>query len=139
MTEVNERNVDGFLANFKNFSEDAAIQQMRMIDSRACAGARLVYDSRVNVIYDPLKKKWDFLSGISRVVPCGPNVGNGNSLLTNVSSGASMTALVVGKTKRATKVEYGAFLGALMRGEKEWKLPAAPKAHRASRGDDYVR
>lgn len=139
MTEVNEENVETFLSAFKNFSEDAAIQQMRMIDSRACGTNRLVYDSRVNVIYDPLKKKWDFLSGISRVVPCGHDVANGNSLLTNVSSGASMTALVVGKTKRATKVEYGEFLSAMMRGKTEW-VPPAPKAHRHhADGGDWVR
>lgn len=141
MTEVNEANVESFLAGFRNFSEDAAIQQMRMIDSRACGTNRLVYDSRVNVIYDPLKKRWDFLSGISRVVPCGPHVGNGNSLLTNVSSGASMTALVVGRTKRATRVEYGEFLSAMMRGGTEWSVPA-PKSCRCQGhdgGDDRLR
>lgn len=124
MTALTDENLEDFLKNYQGFSEDAAIQQMRMIDSRDCGEYNLVYDTRINVIYDILNDQWEFLSGISRVVPCGPNVLNGNSLLTNVSSGAEMTALVVGQKKSENeKMVEGRMLKAMNEGKANYDVP----------------
>jgi hypothetical protein len=99
---------------------------MRFVDARDLGdNRRLVYDTRINVIYDPVKNEWDFLSGMSRSVPCGPDVQNGNSLLTNVSMGAEISPLIMGHVKKGadrSKMTFGPLLGALMRGEREVKI-----------------
>ncbi len=108
------------LKKFDSFSEDASIQQMRLIDSRPIQEGRLVYDTRLNVLYNEKSRKWEFISGISRAVPCGASVTNGNSLLTNISSGAEISPLIVGKsrTKGARdKMVFGPLLKALLDGK----------------------
>jgi len=111
------------LDKFDSFNEDTAVQQMRFVDARHLGGDnRLVYDTRINVLYDPLAERWEFLSGISRSVACGPNVASGNSLLTNISAGAEVSPLIMGHTRRHESlgaVTYGPLLTALMRGENE--------------------
>ncbi len=109
------------LGKFASFSQDASIQQMRVIDARELKpGVKLVYDTRINVLYDAMKKKWNIISGISRCVPCGPDVGNGNSLLTNISSGAEVAPLVIGKAKEIkSPMRLGPLLSALMDGRTE--------------------
>ncbi len=108
------------LKKFDSFEEDASIQQMRLIDSRPIEAGRLVYDTRLNVLYNEKSKKWEFISGISRAVPCGPKVTNGNSLLTNISSGAEISPLITGKTRSKSakdKMVFGPLLKALMDGK----------------------
>ena len=108
---------------FDSFNEDTAIQQLRYVDARSLGEEkRLVYDTRINVLYDPLKKKWEFLSGMSRSVPCGPTVENGNSLLTNVSMGAEISPLIMGHVKAGadrSQIKYGPLLDAMMKGKTE--------------------
>ena len=108
---------------FKSFKDDAAIQQLRVIDARPIDdGGRLVYDTRINVLYDALKKEWRLLSGISRCVPCGKE-GDGNSLLTNVSSGANISPLILGTTaKIKAPMRFGPLLDAMNQGRTEWAL-----------------
>ncbi len=125
MVLINESNKKSYLDEFKDFKEDASIQQLRLIDSRAIKQGRLVYDTRINVIYNELEEKWHFLSGISRCVPCGKEVENGNSLLTNVSSGAQMAPLAMGMVKPGQtreKMTFGAMMNALLDGETETYL-----------------
>jgi len=124
MVLINEDNLEQYLKEFDNFSEDAAIQQMRMIDSRTLkSGNKLVYDTRINVLYNPLEKKWNFISGISRVVPCGENITNGNTLLTNVSSGAFMSPLIMGYQKKENpSIEFGPIAKAIKEGRTELTL-----------------
>jgi hypothetical protein len=110
------------LKEFDHFTEDASIQQMRLIDARPLAEGKLVYDTRINVLYNEKKKVWEILSGISRVVKCGPTVTNGNSLLTNVSSGAEIAPLIIGKRKAKTSKEgmtFGPLLGTMLAGKTE--------------------
>jgi hypothetical protein len=111
------------LETFKSFKDDAAIQQLRVIDARPIDdGRRLVYDTRINVLYDALKKEWRLLSGISRCVPCGKE-GDGNSLLTNVSSGANISPLILGTAEKIqAPMRFGPLLDALNKGQTEWKL-----------------
>ncbi|MCK5682548.1 hypothetical protein KAJ27_00440 [bacterium] len=124
MIHVTEENLAEHLKVFENFTEDAAIQQMRLIDSRFLpSGNKLVYDTRINVLYDPMANEWKFISGLSRVVPCGPKIDNGNTLLTNVSSGAFMAPLVIGKTKEKNdKVNYGPIATAIIEGKTELEI-----------------
>ncbi len=114
------------LAKLDDFNEDTAVQQMRYVDARDLGdGKRLVYDTRINVLYDPLEQRWEFLSGISRSVPCGPDVENGNSLLTNISMGAEISPLIMGRLRPGRElgdVSYGPLLAAMMRGETETKI-----------------
>jgi hypothetical protein len=121
MELVDDGNLEKILGGFENYRADAAIQQMRIIDARAMKnGEKLVYDTRINCFYNPGTKTWKTVSGISRTVPCGPEVKSGNTLLTNVSSGAHMSPLVMGKMKKKTDtMEFGPMLEALMKGKHE--------------------
>lgn len=122
MITMDDSNLPEHLAVFEDYKQDAAIQQLRVIDSRNIApDERLVYDTRINVLYNELEKKWHFISGMSRTVPCGPKVTNGNSLLTNVSSGAHMSPLAIGYTKNGNTdgMIFGPLLKALMDGKTE--------------------
>ncbi len=113
------------LAAFDDFKEDTAIQQLRLIDSREIKEGRLVYDTRINVLYNPLKDRWQVLSGISRSVPCGPSLEKGNSLLTNISAGAEIAPLILGKSKKDADLDdlvFGPLAEALMAGETETKV-----------------
>ena len=124
MVVIPTAEIDQTLEQFKTFKEDAAIQQMRVIDARNLSDHRLVYDTRINVLYNVKKKEWEFVSGMSRVVPCGPQVDNGNTLLTNVSSGAEMAPLVFGHLKPGAKLdedEMGPLMKtSLVKGETTW-------------------
>ncbi|MBN2382083.1 hypothetical protein JXQ70_04285 [bacterium] len=106
------------LEQFNNYQEDASLQQLRMIDARDLNdGNKLVYDTRINVLYQPDSKKWVFLSGISRSVKCGPDVEKGNSLLTNISSGAEVAPLIIGHLKNKAdrnKLNFGPLLTQMM-------------------------
>ena len=122
MVSVNKRNEKKHLKEFENYSEDASIQQLRMIDSREIGDKnRLVYDTRINALYNEDEDKWHLISGISRCVPCGDGVESGNSLLTNVSSGAEMSVLIMGKSKPGAKdkMTFGPMLTAMMAGKTE--------------------
>ncbi|OQA16211.1 MAG: hypothetical protein BWY64_02629 [bacterium ADurb.Bin363] len=125
MILVDEKNEEKYLSEFENFKEDAAIQQMRIIDARDLGDdKRLVYDTRINALYNEDEKKWHLISGISRSVPCGPKVANGNSLLTNVSSGAEISILIMGRSKKGTKsrMNFGPLLSTMIAGRKEMKI-----------------
>lgn len=120
MIVIDESNRAKELDTFKDFKEDASIQQLRLIDSRNIEPKRLVYDTRINVIYNERDKEWKFLSGISRCVPCGETVSNGNSLLTNISSGAEIAPLVMGNVKpgqNKSKMTFGPMMSALIEGK----------------------
>jgi hypothetical protein len=121
MAFVDDNNLEEVLKGFNNFREDSAIQQMRMIDARGLENdEKLVYDTRINCFYNPQTKKWKTVSGISRTVPCGLNLENGNTLLTNVSSGAHMSPLIMGKMKkRVDTMNFAPMLSALMNGKTE--------------------
>jgi len=114
------------LQKFNDFDEDTAIQQLRYTDARDLGNnKRLAYDTRINVIYDPVNNKWDFLSGMSRSVPCGPTVENGNSLLTNVSMGAEISPLIMGYVKPGadrSEIKYGPLLDAMVEGKTETEI-----------------
>ncbi|MFH1230574.1 MAG: hypothetical protein V1709_03665 [Planctomycetota bacterium] len=125
MVLIKKNELNKYLNGFKNFKENTAIQQMRMIDARDIGkNNRLVYDTRINALYNEGKKKWDFISGISRSVPCGPKVKSGNSLLTNVSSGAEISPLIMGYTKgkKSKLMKFGPLLTAMLDGKTVWKL-----------------
>jgi len=124
MILIDEKDTDKYLAEFENFTEDAAIQQLRIIDARELdAKNRLVYDTRINALYNEDEKKWHLISGISRSVPCGPDVANGNSLLTNVSSGAEISILIMGRSKVGKeKMNFGPLLTAMVAGKSECKF-----------------
>ncbi len=111
---------------FENFKEDTAVQQLRFIDARDIENNRkLVYDTRINALYDPELKKWEFISGISRVVPCGVDVDNGNSLLTNITSGAEIAPLVIGYTKNPEfkkTLNFGPLISQILKGSDELYL-----------------
>ncbi|MHC4778499.1 MAG: ATP-grasp domain-containing protein [Planctomycetota bacterium] len=123
MLPLSGKEISASLAEFKDFKEDAAIQQLRIIDARPLEGGkRLAYDTRINVIYDAMKDSWTFLSGISRCVPCGSE-GDGNSLLTNVSSGAHVSPLIMGTAKEVKKpMSFGPLLESMLEGRGEWEL-----------------
>lgn len=121
MVVLKTKEMEEELSKFNSFNEDTAIQQMRYVDARNLGeGKRLVYDTRINVLYDPLNEKWEFLSGMSRSVACGAGVESGNSLLTNVSMGAEISPLIMGHVKPGvdrSPIQYGPLLTALMNGE----------------------
>jgi hypothetical protein len=114
------------LKKFDSFNEDTAIQQMRFVDARDLGeGKKLAYDTRINVLYDSKNKKWEFLSGMSRSVPCGKTVENGNSLLTNVSMGAEISPLIMGHLKKGadrSEMTFGPLLSALNKGNTEVEI-----------------
>lgn len=100
------------LKQFADFKEDTSIQQLRYPDAKLLqSGKRLVYDTRINVIYNPKLEKWQFISGISRSVKCGKDIpqDKGNSLLTNVSSGAEIAPLIMGYTKKGESRDHMLF------------------------------
>lgn len=110
MELLDEEKLNNELQIFRNFKEDTSIQQLRFPDAKVLSeNERLVYDTRINVVYLPVEKKWIFVSGISRSVKCGPNVERGNSLLTNVSSGAEVAPLVMGYTKKGHSRDHMLF------------------------------
>lgn len=101
MELLDEERLNEELKIFENFKEDTSIQQLRFPDAKTLSQEeKLVYDTRINTVYNPAEEKWVFVSGISRSVKCGHNVKKGNSLLTNVSSGAEVAPLVMGYTKK---------------------------------------
>jgi len=106
------------LQEFNNYQEDASLQQLRMIDARDLKdGNKLVYDTRINVLYQPDTNKWKVISGISRSVKCGLNVEKGNSLLTNITAGAEVAPLIIGHLKEKSsreKLNFGPLLTQLM-------------------------
>jgi len=121
MILITEESLPNYLKEIENLSVDATVQQLRTIDARKLSEEkRLVYDTRINVLFNARKGEWEFISGISRCVPCGENIENGNSLLTNVSSGAELAPLVMGESKEEVKeFTFGPLLSALMEGKKE--------------------
>jgi hypothetical protein len=117
MIILDETKLKEELQKFRNYSEDASIQQLRLIDARKLSDGKLVYDTRINVLYQPDRNKWKFLSGISRVVKCGEQVKKGNSLLTNITSGAEIAPIIMGNLKDSeykNKLLFGPLLDALM-------------------------
>lgn len=126
MILLDDKELQEELKRFDDFKEDTSIQQLRLTDARVLdEERRLVYDSRINVLYNPLKKEWQFLSGISRVVACGPKVKNGNSLLTNISSGAEIAPLIMGYSKKEELPDYiklGPLMEALYNGYNEVRI-----------------
>jgi hypothetical protein len=116
--------VDADLQRFTDFTEDTAVQQLRIIDARDLGGGKsLAYDTRINVLYDAMQKKWNIISGISRSVPCGPDVESGNSLLTNISAGAEVAPLILGTADRVqSPMRFGPLLSAIMEGRTEWEI-----------------
>jgi hypothetical protein len=121
MKALRGKEVGEALDMFKDFHEDAAIQQLRVIDARPLDDVqRLVYDTRINVIYDAMLRQWRFLSGISRCVPCGRE-GDGNSLLTNVTSGAHISPLIMGTAEKVGEpMRFGPLLETMLGGGTEW-------------------
>jgi len=114
------------LNKFTSFNEDASIQQLRFIDARVLPDGRLVYDTRINVLFQPLTKTWIYLSGISRVVKCGPQVTRGNTLLTNITSGAEISPLILGRAKSRDNISYaqpGPMLKALLNQQQDFYIP----------------
>ncbi len=125
-----------FLAPLQNLAADTVIQQLRVIDSRPIgSGVKLAYDLRVNLLFNAMEKSWTIISGISRGVPMGldiesdaraegsiPLLGQGNSLLTNVSSGAHIAPLIMGTTaeENMKAMTFGSLLTALNQGENIW-------------------
>lgn len=128
MTIMTEENFDDYLAQFDNFHADTAIQQMRIADARPIEeGNRLVYDTRINVLYDAVKKEWNFVSGLSRTVPCGPDIDNGNSLLTNVTAGAHLSPLMLGYSDgKDMSINVGPLNQAIQDGKTELTIADLP-------------
>ena len=123
---MDEKALESELQKFDSFEDDASVQQLRLIDARPLTDGKLVYDTRINVIYNPKTKTWDVLSGISRVVKCGVNVTTGNSLLTNISSGAEIAPLIIGKTKPGTSRDnmvFGPEMSAILQSKTELDVP----------------
>ncbi|MBN1878718.1 hypothetical protein JW823_01280 [bacterium] len=123
MIHLNEDEVRKELDALKNFNEDTAVQQLRLVDARVLGpDKRLVYDTRINALYNAEFDTWDFVSGMSRSVPCGPGVSNGNSLLTNISSGAEVSPLVLGHLRSPEgkkDLTFGPLLQAILDGRTE--------------------
>lgn len=110
------------LAAFESFTEDSAIQELRFPDARTVHSRKLAYDTRINALYDPVGKTWDFISGISRSVLCGEDVKIGNSILTNISSGAEISPLIMGELRSgfsADDIDMGPLMRALVDGKRD--------------------
>lgn len=127
MLLIETKEIKKYIKEFEDFREDASIQQMRLIDAKVTShdDTKLVYDMRINCLYNEINDEWEFISGISRTVPCGTKITNGNSLLTNVSSGAEMSPLIMGKTKNAKAhkvMAFGPLLTAMLNGKTETTL-----------------
>ncbi len=118
MVHLNQDELEKELAAFKDFNENTAVQQLRLLDARVLSDSkRLVYDTRINALYNPELETWEFISGMSRSVPCGPDVSNGNSLLTNISSGAEVSPLIIGYSRTPEShadLTFGPLLNAIM-------------------------
>jgi len=118
MIHLDEEGVKRELDALKDFNEDTAVQQLRLVDARILSdNKRLAYDTRINALYNAEFDKWDFISGMSRSVPCGPEVTSGNSLLTNITAGAEVSPLIMGhlRTEEGGKgLEFGPILKAIM-------------------------
>jgi hypothetical protein len=113
MIHLDPENLEKEIKAFSEFNEDTAVQQLRLVDARRLdQDHRLVYDTRINVLYHP-ELGWEFLSGMSRSVPCGMDITNGNSLLTNITSGAEVSPLVFGYS-RIPDVKQGMTFGPLL-------------------------
>lgn len=123
MVLLDKEQLEKEIADFSSFNEDTAVQLLRFPDARDLGdGKKLAYDTRINVLYDPLNNVWEFLSGISRVVPCGKTVENGNSLLTNISMGAEISPIVMGHVKPGadrSQIKVGPMLKAMMKDKTE--------------------
>ncbi|MFC1849759.1 hypothetical protein ACFL27_06080 [candidate division CSSED10-310 bacterium] len=128
MIIMNQENIDQHLEQFRNFEADTAIQQMRIADARHIEnGRRLVYDTRINVLYNAIEKKWDFISGLSRTVPCGLDVESGNSLLTNVTAGAHLSPLMLGYSDGENlALQHGPLAKMLLAGKNEINISDLP-------------
>lgn len=129
MVIMNENTLDETLSQFRNFEADTAIQQLRIPDARCInEGNRLVYDTRINVLYNAVEKEWKFVSGLSRTVPCGPSVENGNSLLTNVTMGAHLSPLILGYSDgKDLNLNHGPLFNAMMAGKTEFPINELPE------------
>jgi len=117
MIILNTEEMKQSLQTFTDYKDDASLQQLRLIDTRTLPDGKLVYDTRINALYQPDTKSWRFVSGISRVVKCGPHVVKGNSLLTNITSGAEISPLIFGHLKKPEyreKIQTGSLLTVLM-------------------------
>ena len=116
-------NLEAALAPLDDLPEGSLVQQLRVIDARnSDTGVRLAYDLRVNLIFNAVAKTWTRISGFSRGVPMGVEL-DGNSLLTNVSSGAHMSPLFIGPRTSETgpPMTFGPLLAALNRGGTAWR------------------
>ncbi|MBN2056340.1 hypothetical protein JW905_15565 [bacterium] len=126
MLQMDAQALTRHLAEFADFHEDTAIQQLRLVDARVLGDRkRLVYDTRINALYDAEAKQWDFISGISRSVPCGDGIESGNSLLTNITAGAEISPLVMGTSNDPSvlsDVTFGPLLTALMNGAHDYRF-----------------
>ncbi len=122
MIHLDKEKLQEEIQAFKDFNEDTAVQQLRLVDARSLSNDnKLVYDTRINVLYHP-ELGWEFISGMSRSVPCGPDVENGNSLLTNITSGAEVSPLVFGYSRNPVSREglaFGPLLDAIMKRDSE--------------------
>jgi len=115
MIHLDEEQVKAELDALKDFNEDTAVQQLRLVDARVLSeDKRLVYDTRINVLYNAEFDKWDFVSGMSRSVPCGAGVKTGNSLLTNITSGAEVSPLIMGHM-RTPEGHDGLYFGPILK------------------------
>lgn len=127
MIHLDDVELKSELNSFDDFNEDTAVQQLRLVDARVLGpDKRLVYDTRINVLYNAEFDKWDFISGMSRSVPCGPTITNGNSLLTNITSGAEVSPLILGHLRAPEGIDdlsFGPLLNAIMKGENEYSIP----------------
>jgi hypothetical protein len=123
MIHLDQHDMQKELKSFESFNEDTAVQQLRLVDARVLeTDKRLVYDTRINVLFNAEFNTWEFISGMSRSVPCGPAVTNGNSLLTNITSGAEVSPLVMGHLRTPEGMEgleFGPLLTAIMKGKTE--------------------
>ncbi|MHC4779396.1 MAG: hypothetical protein ACYTFG_12550 [Planctomycetota bacterium] len=122
MMVLDDKAFEEDLKGFGRFTEDASIQQLRLIDARRLSEGKLCYDTRINVLYNEKTKVWEVLSGISRSVKCGKNVEKGNSLLTNLSSGAEIAPLIMGHLSEGATEEgmtFGPLLTAIREGKSE--------------------
>ncbi len=123
MIHLDQAALEKELNAIADFNEDTAVQQLRLVDARVLEPEKtLAYDTRINVLYNPEGDSWDFISGMSRSVPCGPTVENGSSLLTNITAGAEVSPLVLGYSRTeeaAADLTFGPLLTAIMNDKTE--------------------
>lgn len=118
MIHLNPDDMEKELQAFAQFNENTAVQQLRLLDARVLSDtSRLIYDTRINALYNPELETWEFISGMSRSVPCGQTISNGNSLLTNISAGAEVSPLILGYSRTEESKQdlaFGPLLQAIM-------------------------